>query len=253
MHNPTIRVLKILGMISQNQNLRLSDFSRELDIPKSTLLPIMQTLCQYRYLSQNEDGKYTAGSALFTLGASFFDSFPVLEYIRSQLADLVELFGETCYCGTLVNGSVLYVEKVDSSQPLRMLTSLGKQLPAYATSIGKALLLDKTEEELCALYPNGLKPLTSNTLTDISELSEQLSVARQDGYTWEIEESMEHIRCFAAPIRKFGKIVAAISIAIPLFRYQEDKKDEIVKFLCQYAQQMSRTIEQTNAHFGEAF
>jgi len=181
------------------------------------------------------------------------DSFPVLEYIRSQLSELVEMFGETCYCGTLVNGSVLYIEKVDSSQPLRMLTSLGKQLPAYATSIGKALLMDKTEEDLCSLYPNGLKPLTANTITDISVLSEQLSVARQAGYTWEIEESMEHIRCFAAPIRKFGKIVAAISVAIPLFRYQDEKKEEIIISLCRYAQQMSQTIEQTNAHFGEAF
>lgn len=253
MHNPTMRVLKILGMISQNENLRLSDFSRELQIPKSTLLPILQTLCDCRYLNQNEDGRYTAGSSLFALGVSFSDSFPVLAYVRSQLTELVHKFGETCYCGTLINGSVLYLDKVDSSQPLRVLTSLGKQLPAYATSIGKALLMDKSEADLIKLYPDGLKPLTANTITDMSVLTRQLSLARQEGYTWEVEESTEHIRCFAAPIRKFGQIVAAISIAIPLFRYQQEQQEKIVKSLTQCADRMGQTIEKTNAHFGEAF
>ncbi len=254
MHLPTIRVLKILDTVTEDScGKRLSDFSRALGIPKSTLLPILQTLCEQNYLTQNDSGRYTAGTALFSLGAAFSGCFPVLEYVRSQLSEVVDLIGETCYCGTLSEGQVLYLEKVDSTQPLRVLTNTGKRLPAYATSLGKALLMDKTEEELNALYPDGLRPVTANTIANVDRLYQQICQARRDGYAWEIEESTEHIRCFAAPIRKHGEIVASISVAIPLFRYYEERKDEIVSILRDYAARIGRMIEKTNAHFGDSF
>ncbi len=254
MHLPTIRVLKILDTVAEDScGRRLSDFSRELGIPKSTLLPILQTLCERHYLTQNDFGHYIAGTALFALGATFSDCFPVLDYVRSQLSEVVDLLGETCYCGALSDGHVLYLEKVDSKQSLRFLTNTGKRLPAYATSLGKALLMDKSEEELNDLYPDGLQPVTANTISNIAQLVQQINQARRDGYTWEVEESTEHIRCFAAPIRKHGKIIAAISVAIPLFRYQEERKQEIVSILRDYAGRIGRMMEKTNAHLGDLF
>ena len=196
---------------------------------------------------------YGAGTALFSLAAAFRGCFPVLEYSHGQLAELVDAFKETCYCGTLVDGMVLYLDKMDSPQPLRVLTNTGKRLPAYATSIGKALLMDATLEELTQMYPDGLKPLTPHTVTDINALHLQLSAARQEGYTWEVEESTEHVRCFAAPIRKYGKIVAAISVAIPLFRYEDSQKNGIVSKLKEYGNLMGAMFENTDAHFGESF
>ena len=54
---------------------RDSDFSKELEIPKSTLLPILQTLCQKNYLHQDGNGLYGAGTALFSLGTAFSGCF----------------------------------------------------------------------------------------------------------------------------------------------------------------------------------
>lgn len=254
MHNPTLRVLGVLQEITKSPGgIRLADLSRQLQIPKTTLLPIVQTLCQTRYLSADEHGIYSAGTAWFSLGASFSGCFPVLDYVRCELEALVAELGETCYCGTLEDGLVLYLDKVDSPQPLRVLTSTGRRLPAYATSIGKALLLDCGEAELQSLYPNGLTPLTENTITDIPALARQLSESSRTGYTWEIEESTDHVRCFAAPIRKKGRIVAAISVAIPLFRYREEDRERIIETLKSHARQMGATFENTDAHFAGAF
>jgi len=254
MHQPTLRVLRILELVTgSSKGLRLSEFSRELDIPKSTLLPILQTLCAQRYLTQDDAGRYVPGTALFTIGAGFSRSFPVLEYVHGQLQQLVNILDETCYFGTLDGGSVLYLDKVDSTQPLRMLTSIGHKLPAYATGIGKSLLMELSDEELTQLYPDGLKPLTQHTITDISALRQQLLSARLDGYTWEIEESTQHARCFAVPIRKFNKIVAAISVTIPLFRFAESERETVIRSLQETANQIGRTFEDTNAHFGDSF
>lgn len=77
MHNPTLRVLGVLQEITKSPGgIRLSDLSRQLQIPKTTLLPIVQTLCQTHYLSVDEHGVYSAGTALFSLGAAFSGCFP---------------------------------------------------------------------------------------------------------------------------------------------------------------------------------
>lgn len=254
MHQPTLRVLQLLEHIARHSDgQRLSDLSRELQIPKSTLLPILQTLCQHRYLSHDDSGRYNPGTALFCLATSFADGFPVLTYAREQLDLLVQELGETCYLGVLDDGYVLYLEKVESPQPLRMLTTVGRRLPAYATGIGKALLTGKTVRQLQELYPDGLKPLTEHTVTDYGLLARQLQQAMLDGYAWESEESTPHVRCFAVPIRKHGAVVAALSVTIPLFRYQEEDKGRILAALQESAERIGTTLEQTNAHFGEFF
>ena len=254
MHQPTLRVLQVLDQIAHRGNgHRLADLSRSLNIPKSTLLPILQTLCAHNYLSLDDYGRYGAGTALFSLGATFSGSFPVLSYVRRKLEALVEILGETCYFGILEKGQVLYLEKQDSPQPLRMLTAPGQRLPAYATGIGKALLMDTGIDALRALYPEGLAPITPNTITDPEQLFTQLLQAKKDGYTWELEESTPHVRCFAVPVRKNDTIVAAISVSIPTFRYDDRKKDAILAALQSTAAAISETICQTDAHFGNAF
>ena len=253
MHQPTLRVLEIIKYISKaKQGARLADLSRELNIPKSTILPILQTLCEQRYL-HNDNGVYGVGTTLFSLGADFAGRFPTLRLVREKLTELVEIFGETCFFGVLEDGNVLYVDKVDSPNPLRMLISTGKKLPAYATGIGKALLMGKSEDELKNLYHGGLIALTENTMTDVGELAKQLSIAEKEGFAQEIEESAEHIRCFAVPIKKHGKTVAAISVAIPVFRFVNGNEKSYAATLKTAAEYISRTIEETDAHFGGIF
>lgn len=241
MHNPTLRVLQILNLLCQNiQPMRLSDISRELNMPKSTLLPILQTMVQQQYIRKDEADRYCPGYALLDLGAAARTVFSESDHIRENLKSLVEKFNETCYFGVPEEGNVRYVEKIDSPQPLRMLTTIGHRLPAYATGIGKALLLDKTKEELKNMYPDAPEKLTKNTITDMDILYSQLQNAKQLGYTWEEEESTEHIRCFAVPVRKQGRIVGAVSIAIPVFRFCKEQENSIIKALKETARKIEK-------------
>lgn len=241
MHNPTLRVLQILNLLCQNTRpMRLSDISRELNMPKSTLLPILQTMVQQQYIRKDEAERYCPGYALLDLGAAARSVYSESDHIRENLKLLVEKFNETCYFGVPEDEYVRYVEKIDSPQPLRMLTTIGHRLPAYATGIGKALLLDKTKEQLICMYPEKPDMLTKNTITDMDVLYQQLQKSKQLGYTWEVEESTEHIRCFAVPVRKNGEIVGAISIAIPVFRFQKEQENSIIKALKETAKKIEK-------------
>ena len=244
MHKPTLRVLQVIDLLCENrQPMRLSEISRCLDVPKSTLLPILQTMVQSRYIQKDESDRYFLGIALLEVGASAGAVHSQGDYIRDCLKDLVTQFGETCYYGVLDGSNVLYMEKVDSTQPIRMLTTIGHKLPAYATGLGKALLMDMTYEQLKQLYPSGLEALTKNTVKDLKSLHQQLQQAKSLGYSWEVEESTEHIRCFGIPVRKNGQIVGAVSIAIPIFRYEENKKENIIRSLQETADKLSNTLK----------
>ena len=245
MHKPTLRVLQILELLSgAGEPQRLADISRTLDIPKSTLLPILQTMTENRYLARDASDRYCLGMAILGAAAAAGKLHGPAKCIKACLKELVEEFDETCYYGVLDGNQVLYVEKMESRQPLRMLTAIGHKLPAYATGIGKALLTDHTRPQLEAMYPKGLTPLTKKTVGDFSALAAQLAQAKADGYAWEIEESTEHIRCFAVPVRKNGSIIGAVSMAIPLFRYRQEKQKEIVAALQSTAHRLGELLQQ---------
>lgn len=255
MHQPTERVIQIIDAVARGGVPKtLSELSREIGVPKSTLSPILQTLCAHKYLYHNGEGRYEVGSAIFSLSSAFWGNFPVLDYVHSELENLVDKLNEACYFGVLEDGYVRYLDKVNSTHSLRVLVPTGRRLPAYATAMGKALMFGMSDEEIKSFYEGrGLNSLTDNTVTDVDKLISDVMEMKKSGYAWEIEESTKHIRCFGAPVTKGDKIVAAISVAIPVFRFDESMKEYVVGSLVSTAQNIGRMIEKSDSHFGDIF
>ena len=250
MHQPTERVIRVLErVLASADGLRLTELSVDIGVPKSTLLPIVTTLCEHHYLHRSGE-IYLPGIALYAMGNAEKERYSAMALVRRELEELSARFGETCYFGILEGGEVRYLDKVDSDQPLRVLTEIGTRLPAYATGLGKALLMGKSEPQIRALYPNGLRAITPHTVTDWGMLFAELTEAEQRGYAWECEESTAFIRCFAVPIRVEGRVTAAVSIAIPIFRYEENKRDGVIMALLESGARLSRLLE-TAARGGE--
>ncbi len=154
---------------------------------------------------------------------------------------VVDGCGETCHFGILSGGDVLYLAKVNSPQTIRMYSMTGRRLPAYSTAIGKALLRDCSPAQLRALYPEGLKALMPNTITDFDTLYGQLLEIRIQGFAYEKEESNENIRCIGVPICTDGRVSAAMSVSIPVFRYSEElrqKAEQLLKEAAGFAERV---------------
>lgn len=244
MHSPTMRVVSILNLVaSHNGELSLSEIARLLSIPVGTICPILQTLVGTNFLEISRESRtYSVGMRFFLSGMPFIESNNSFAAIRTVLEDLTARTGETTHFSRLDGGDVLYLLKIESPQPIRMYSALGKTLPAYGTGLGKALLSECSKEELRQIYPHGLQPLTKYTITDIDELYSQLEEVRRTGFAYECEESNEGVRCIARPIRKNGKVCAAISVGIPVFRYTEDKKTAIEVMLKSTADKIEEIV-----------
>lgn len=241
-HKPTERVLNILNLLSINpKGLTLTKISEAIDVPKSTLYPIMQTMLERNFVSLEKNSlKYSIGISAFCIGASYPRDKYMLDFIQKIMKDIVSNIDETCQMGILEGNNVFYILKEDPVKDMhfRLISHAGKRIPAYCTALGKALLSDYSIEEIKALYPDGLKAATRNTITDFAVLEEQLKNIRQTHVATEVEEVTEFLRCYAVPLTSKGKTTAAISISIPTFRANEEKNKLAIELLLKAKEQI---------------
>jgi len=224
-HRPTSRVLDILERLASTEDgLTLTEIAAQVGAPKSSLFPFVHTLLQRRYLELDKaTGKYTIGLHAFALSASYLETHSLYRMITAEMRNVVDECSEVCQLGVLEGGDVLYIGKVDSPEAIRLVSHVGKRLPANCTAIGKALLSQHTEQEIRALYTRGLPSLADASVTDFQELLRQVNAVNDLGYAMDIGESHEHIRCYAVPLFFQGNVDAAMSVSTPLFRHTEEK------------------------------
>jgi len=245
-HRSTLRVLSILKSLAGEINgFSLTELSQILNAPKSSLFPILHTLLEEKFISFNKvTSKYTMGLNTYLLGSSYVHTHEILELILKEMNLIVDQCSEICQLGILENNETLYIAKVDSPEAIRLVSDVNKKLPAHSTSLGKALLCEKSLDELTALFPDGLKKLTEHTITNLDDLYSELLETRKTSLAYDIEETNLNISCIAVPLRKFGKIVAAISVSTPNFRYTPEKKEHIEKLLLSAKISLEQILEQ---------
>jgi DNA-binding IclR family transcriptional regulator len=218
-HSAASRVADILEYVAaEKRGATFSEIMRGLSIPKSSLHPLLHPLHKRRFLHYREsEQRYFLGDRIFSLGTEYGGGAGLLGMISDVLAELARNVGETCYFGVLAGNEVLYLLKQVASSPIQVTARPGYRLKAYASAIGKTLISQFSEDELLRLYPDGLKPVTENTVTDMEKLCRQLSEGREKGFFYEREESSVHVQCVAMPVFCRQKITAAMSVAFPVF------------------------------------
>ena len=137
-----------------------------------------------------------------------------------MLASLREQTRESSQVGVLDGHDVVYVDRLESSQSLRLFTETGRRVPVHCTSSGKVLLAHLPPERQAALLDSlDLVALTPHTVTDREVLATELARVRRRGWAEAVNEREIGVASVAAPIRDArGVVVAAISIGAPTVR-----------------------------------
>ena len=262
-HRSLARALDILELCSLNgSGYTLTQLSQQLGIAKGSISPLLHTLRDRGYLTlDDQDHHYRIGRMAFRIGNTYLDEASALREIYRLMHDIVSVCHETCHLGSLKNGDVYYLKKVETPLHSRTVTVEGRSvhmsradegrdaLTAYATGVGKALLADYQLPQLKALYYDGLYPLTEHTITDFRLLADQLAEIRASGFAYECEESTRGIRCIGVPLRKSGKVVAALSVAFPLERYNDAAAASARQALDEARRQIERMLCSVELHF----
>lgn len=194
--------LKLLLLLGERSELRLTDASRYLGVASSTAHRLLAML-QYRgFIRQDSRTKaYGPGPALTGVAFSILGRMDIPRLARPILQDLSENLGETIHLGVLEGATVRFLDAIESSKAVRVASRLGKALPAHATSTGKALLAELTLDELHRLYPEEeLSQVTNKSISRRSELERQLQRVRRQGYAINREESEEGVASVAVSV-----------------------------------------------------
>lgn len=236
-HKPTERVLHILLLLAAHPDgLTLTQITELLDIPKSTISPILQEMVQQKFLQLQEGTKcYSIGITSYCIGAAYEHEKTLIPYIKSIMKNIAGEINEICQVGVLDGADVLYILKEDASitQTIKIISYIGKKLPAYCTALGKALLCEYTLPQLQELYPTPLAKQTSYTITDLNLLYEQLQTIQQTHIAYEQEEITYQLCCLATPITLAHSPKYAMSISMPLFRATKEKRELAARLLLQ--------------------
>jgi IclR family transcriptional regulator, KDG regulon repressor len=213
------RLLKVF--LSREPELGVSEIARRIGVGKSTVHRLLTTLAAEGLIEQDaRTGGYRLGIAVFELGEAVRVHMDLHAAAGPVLAMLREQTRESSQVGILDGHEVVYVDRLESTQSLRLFTETGRRVPVHCTSSGKVLLAHLAPEQLAAVLDRApLTQLTPHTITSREALLTELAYVRQRGWAEAVQERELGIASIAAPIRDAsGTVVAAISIGAPLAR-----------------------------------
>ena len=233
--NSVTKALRILECFTTaTPEMTLTQLSRELDMPKSTLLNLLRTLEEAGYVYRTRQSQsYRLGFKIMELSYSMRSAFPIVQFALPLMEEMQLATGEFIYLTTHINGRVLYLECVYPRKRTVGYSITGKTLPMHCTGCGKAMLsLFTTEQVDSVIRTWGLERKTLNTITDRNALLRELESSRIRGYALDQEEETPGVKCIAMPVRASdGSAAGAISISGPVYSMTDDQMSKYIKLL----------------------
>lgn len=222
----------------------VSELADELELSTSTVHRLLSTLADEGVLEQEpESGRYRLGLSVFDLAAAMPTQRSLHEAVLVSMTELRSRTGETVQVGVLDGRQVVYVERLESPNTLRVFAELGRRAHAHCTSSGKVLLAYQPKVERERLLEGWeLVARTEHSIVSVAELRRELGVIRRQGYAENRHESELGVVSVAAPIRDgSGRSVASLSLAGPSER-MDPNRDRYAQAVMALATTVSRQM-----------
>lgn len=204
----------------------VADLARQLDLTRPTLYRILASLEAEGLIRQRGDKRYGLGSRLIGLAHRALAQQDIRLLARDTLVTLRDETGETVHLAVRMLDEMVYIDKVESPELVRMASTVGTRVPFHTSSVGKAFLAALPEADSEAVIGRlDLAAVTDRSVTDAETLRARVATARRLGYSSDEEENETGIVCFGAAIRDSGGMpVASVSVSVPNFRLRDDRE-----------------------------
>lgn len=206
-----LRVLALFG--GARDSVTLSDLARAADLPRATARRILFTLERAGFVAS--DGKlFKLTPRVLVLAAAYLSSNHVVSVLQPALDRLSAETQEISSLAILDGNEVVFIARASPTRIFSSGVDVGYRLPAFCTSVGRALLSRLPEAELAAaLEAMDLVPLTPFTVTDRQKVLAAIIRDREQGYSLVDREAEPEFRSVSVPVRRYdGTIVAAINM-----------------------------------------
>jgi DNA-binding IclR family transcriptional regulator len=239
-----IKGLELLREVAgRPRGVTLTELAAAAGMPKPTVHRLLTVLTETGMVRALPDGGYAPGPFGLALATAFLESVEVRAEAQTAMERLVRESQETVALGILDGTQVVYIDKKDAPQAVRMHSRVGKVNPAHSSAIGKAMLAFSPPETVAAVITQGLVARTPNTITDPDRFRQALAEVRERGYAVDHMENEDGIRCVGAPVLDHrGQPVAGLSVAGPSYRVTPEQVPTLAALVCQAAEEVSRRL-----------
>jgi DNA-binding IclR family transcriptional regulator len=225
--------LRILQLLRDSGQVRVSDVAAELGIARSTAHRLLAMLVYRDFAVQAEDRSYRPGPAIAAEPLRGEPAQRLRQVMRPHMEALCDQVAETINLVVRLGTQTRFLHTVESAHVLRVGDRQGTILPAWKTSGGKALLAELPDAQLTALLRGASgRPPEGMTAAERRALVNQLRLVREQGYAENIEESESGVCAIGVCVRdKAGDPVAALSVSAPSVRYTPDRSRAFLREL----------------------
>lgn len=222
------KAAEVLNLFSTEQpEWGISQLSKRLSFPKSSTSALVSTMAEEGLLRRTSSGRYKLGWRVVALSQVLLSTTDFRLEARPVMETLITRFGETVHLATLESEQVIYVDKLQGTRAVQVsVTGVGYRLPAHCSGVGKVILAERPWDEVQQILScRGMAAVTSKTITTLEAFRAELACVAHQGYAYDIEEAVEELCCVAAPIRDHsGEVVAALSLSVPAYRFQQARE-----------------------------
>lgn len=229
-------------LMDSGKDVGIGDLTLKLKLSKSTVHRILMNLESNRYVERaGPEGKYRLGPRLFELGTKALATLDLRDEVRPCLEHLVAGTGETAHFGVLRDGEVTSLFNVQTKRSLGTASTVGRRIPVYCTSLGKAILAFLPRNQMEAIIEGcHFRAHTEHTITRPSLLVAELDRIRKRGYAIDDEEFEIGLRCIGAAVKNHhGDVIGALSIAGPAVRVSKKRVPELARLVVKAAKELS--------------
>ncbi|QTF08225.1 IclR family transcriptional regulator [Brenneria izadpanahii] len=206
-------ILRALGC----EGVSLGTLASRTNLPRSTVQRIVDTLKEENLVESSKFG-VRLGWGINELAKMSYSN--VAAQLRRPLEMAFEMTHETVDISTIHGTEVYCLDRIISDQVVRVVPAAERPKPLYAMASGKAILANMDDDAIVSLFNSGMPALTSNTITSIDKLLEEVRQVRVSGFAFDYQEHAEGICAIGIPLKTHCSSPYAIAVVVPSFRFQ---------------------------------
>jgi IclR family transcriptional regulator, pca regulon regulatory protein len=229
---------------AENPALTLSDVARVTGLARAAARRFVLTLVELGYM--RADGRlFRLSPRVLELGRPYLTTLTLPEVAAPHLRDLVDDVQESSSVATLDGDEIVYVAHVSARRMMSVSVTVGTRDPAFATSLGRALLAGQSGDALArTLARIRLPRITDVTIVEPKALLAELRRTREQGFALVDQELEEGLRALAVPLHdEGGDVIASVNLAVNASRWSIDRiHDELLPRLLETAAEIERDL-----------
>jgi IclR family transcriptional regulator, KDG regulon repressor len=227
------------------EEIGVTDLSKRLKLHKNNVFRLLATLEARGYIEQNRATEnYRLGLKCLQLGQIYVNQTGFLAEAKETLEELVKSVDESCYVSVKKGAAIVPLDFIESQNPVRVVSFIGRMLPLHCTAPGKVHLAFDGAQGAAETLPEKLPRFTERTIVDRDALLRQLREVAGIGYAVEQGEFMPEVASIAVPIRDSSRtVIGSLTLAGPTHRLTPQRiEKEIVPLITESGGRLSTRL-----------